>query len=132
LTDFLLDTTVHIHWSRNEAAVVAWLHDAYANGSGLLTSVISVSEVYTRAHPHERSTWESYFRSLQAIPIDSVLAKSAGEMRYRLGRAGRQLHLADSLIAASALARNATIVTANAKDLELTGARVFQLDASSP
>ncbi|MEO8539089.1 MAG: type II toxin-antitoxin system VapC family toxin [bacterium] len=125
MTDFLVDSTVHIHWARGFGPAVDWL-DGHAIDE-LNTSVISIAEVYSGASPSQLDQWPSYFRQFKVIGIDEEIAVFAGELRYGLARQGYQIHLPDALIAATAILRAATVVTANAKDFVITGAQVFEL-----
>ena len=127
MTVFLLDSTVHIHWIRHERVVLDWLKEAIANDDDLLTSAVSVSEVYAGAHPRELFVWRQYFSGLSVVGVDHGDGVVAGRLRYDLARQGRQLHVADSLIAATALERRATVVTANTKDFAITGVPVLEL-----
>lgn len=127
MTLFLLDSTVHIHWIRNELIVLNWLRQAIAHDDDLITSAVSVSEVYAGAHSHELFVWQRYFNGLTVVGVEHEDGVVAGRLRYDLARQGRQLHIADSLIAATAIERRATIVTANVKDFAITGVPVVVL-----
>jgi predicted nucleic acid-binding protein len=116
MTSFLLDTTVHIHWTRSVPAVRRWLRDAILSDDELLTSVVSVSEVYAGARAAELEPLYWYFHELEVVPVTHSFGVVAGRLRYHLAREGRQLHLADSLIAATAIETRCTLVTANRKD----------------
>jgi predicted nucleic acid-binding protein len=118
MTNFLLDTTVHIHWTRAVPTVRRWLRDAILSDDELFTSVVSVSEVYAGARPGELDPLSFYFHELEVLPVTHSFGVVAGRLRYHLAREGRQLHLADSLIAATAIEARCTLVTANRKDFE--------------
>lgn len=127
MTQYLLDSTVHIHWIRGEQNIIHWFHEAVAAGHVLCTSAIAVAEIYSRAHPGELTAWNDYFHGLAVLDVGRQEALTAGRLRYDLARRGLQLHLADSLIAATALERQAPIVTANPRDFLITGADVLPL-----
>ena len=61
----------------------------------------------------------SYRRSI--VDIDIVIAETAGRLRAAAQRAGWALSQMDSLIAATALVKGATIATRNVKDFERLG-----------
>jgi predicted nucleic acid-binding protein len=62
------------------------------------------------------------YNAAQILAIDVEAAMLWGEMTERLKRAGRQLHMADGLIAATAICRGLHVVTRNVDDFEQTGA----------
>jgi predicted nucleic acid-binding protein len=80
-------------------------------------------------HPDRRrrerlSTW---LRDLEMelvdfiLPVDRGVARSAARLRHVAERAGRRLHLADALIAATAAERGLCLVTRNLRDFDVTG-----------
>ena len=127
MASLLLDTTVHIHWSRGVAAVVDWLKGAVDEAERISTSSISVAEIYTRAHVSELETWSLYFTAMEVLPPDHNIAVVGGRLRYNLARQGFQIHLPDALIAATALETRSVLVTANAKDFRRTGVQMLEL-----
>jgi predicted nucleic acid-binding protein len=122
---FLLDTTVHILWGRGNPDVAAWLDDHA--GEGLHTSAMSVAEVYSGVSAEQRRRWEEYFERIAIEPIDRHTAVFAGQLRYTRARGGFQIHLADSLIAATAILNDWPVVTSNIKDFSVAGASTLQL-----
>lgn len=127
MPSYLLDSTVHIQWARGERTTRDWLRTALVMDDDLLTSAISVSEVYAGAHIGELETLAMYFGEIDVLPVSHDDAVVAGRMRYNLARRGRRLHLADALIAAATLKRRLTLVTANAKDFDGLGIDVLAL-----
>jgi predicted nucleic acid-binding protein len=124
---YLLDSTVHIQWARGVPTTREWLLTALLGDDDLLTSAISVSEVYAGAHIGELERLAMYFGEMDVLPVSHADAVVAGRMRSNRARRGRQLHLADALIAAPALERKLTVVTANARDFEGLGIDVVAL-----
>jgi toxin FitB len=58
------------------------------------------------------------------LPIDKAEATRAGELQAELAAAGRTLHLADALIAATALVHDLTLATRNIDDFAGLGLNV--------
>jgi predicted nucleic acid-binding protein len=56
-----------------------------------------------------------------AVPVDVPVAETAGRLRAFARGRGRTMSVADSLIAASAMGRGATLVTRNTRDFETSG-----------
>ncbi|MDE2361125.1 MAG: type II toxin-antitoxin system VapC family toxin [Hyphomicrobiales bacterium] len=59
-----------------------------------------------------------------AIPVDLEIAETAGRLRGWSAAKGRVLHMADALIAATAMNYDATLVTRNVKDFSFLSIRV--------
>jgi len=55
------------------------------------------------------------------LPVDAAIADSAGRLRASAQERGRILHVEDAIIAATALARGATLATRNVRDFDGLG-----------
>lgn len=118
----LVDSTVHIQWGRGFAPIPEWL-DAH-EADGLVTSAVSVAEIYSGVPPEQSERWAAYFQRFQVAGVDHGIAVFAGEMRFRLARGGFQLHFADSLIAATGILNDWPVATSNVKDFAITGVQL--------
>ncbi len=121
MATYLLDTTVLVLWFRGHAATRNWLVDAHLRGDILGTCTVNVTEVYTRAHPHERDQWQAFFEAYEYWDVTAADAVAAGISRYALARRGFSAGFQDATIAAVARRVGATVVTDNVKDFELLG-----------
>ncbi len=124
---FLLDTCVISDATqvRPSARVTAWLDSKSAES--LFLSVISIGEIEqgiahlgVGARARKLAAWLSdailpRFES-RILGVDQAVALRWGRMRGVAMRAGRPLMLVDSLIAATALEHELTVVTRNTKD----------------
>lgn len=63
--------------------------------------------------------------STRVLPITDVVAERWGQISAEAGRAGKQVHVVDGLIAASALVSGLTVVTRNAGDFSATNVPVL-------
>lgn len=133
---FLIDTCVlsDATQTKPSASVTAWL-DAQASES-LFLSVISVGEIEqgvahlgagTRARKLSAWLMDSIIPQFESriLDVDQAIALQWGQMRGTAMRIGRPLVLVDSLLAATALVHDLTVVTRNVKDFEPLGARVI-------
>ena len=64
------------------------------------------------------------------MDVTKEIAILAGIFRYDLARQGRTILIPDALIAATAVATAATLVTANVKDFPLTEVKAIRLSPS--
>lgn len=108
----LLDSDVLIDMLRRHPLAVAYLR-------GLPTvpflSVVVVAELFSGVHDgRERDELEDFMATSRVLPVSAAIAVQAGLFR-RQYRASHRPGLPDMLIAATALAHNATLVTLNAK-----------------
>lgn len=105
---------------------------ADADPGDLFISVISIGEI---AHGIARLPTGPKRRDLEAwlslterhfadriLTIDRDIAQIWGEITAKAARAGRPLHTADGLIAATALRHGLHVMTRNTKDYEASGA----------
>jgi predicted nucleic acid-binding protein len=58
------------------------------------------------------------------LPIDEMESRVAGKIRADAQAAGRTIHVIDSLIAATGLVKNLTVVTRNEKDFAHSGVTI--------
>ena len=63
-----------------------------------------------------RAQYEQFLATVEVLPFDSVVGRRAAELRYALERRGEGIGPMDTLIAATALSRNATLVTRNLRE----------------
>ena len=104
---------------------------AAADPGDLFISVISIGEIAhgiarlpAGARRQELEAWlgitERHFAD-RVLPIDRDIAQLWGEITAKAASAGRALHAADGLIAATALHHGLRIMTRNVADYEPTG-----------
>lgn len=109
---YLLDTNAIIYYSRGERVATEHIEHWLAADELLLTSTIVEAELFSWP---DISTWDvrkidQMLETVVVIPVYSPIARAGAQLRrtYRI-------HLADSLIAATAMLHHAALVTRNAK-----------------
>lgn len=130
--NYLLDTCVLSEFTKREPnpAVMRWMGEA-EEGS-LYLSVITIGEIQKgieRLPDSDRkedlSVWlkDDLLKrfSERLVLLDAEILLTWGTLTARLERRGRRMPAIDSLIAASALGRDLTLVTRNEGDFEETG-----------
>lgn len=66
------------------------------------------------------------------LPTSPAIAQQAGTWRYDFARRGLQLSTTDTLVAATAHAHGATIVTGNASDYPMSEIALLLLERAKP
>lgn len=108
----LLDTDGAVEYLRDRPDAVAWLD---AQKGTLLLSVITVAELFAGLRgEEERRRMESFLLAFEIAPVTPEIARQGGRYR-REYRPSHGTSLADALIAATAGARDAVLVTFNTK-----------------
>ena len=134
MSGFLLDTNVVCEPSRPQpnAAALHWL--ASVDESTLYLSAVTIGEI--RAGIEKlgavRSTarLETFLSALRArfreriLPFDADVAERWGRLVGGLASRGVRLPAIDSIVAATALQHDLTLVTRNVKDFERAGVAV--------
>jgi toxin FitB len=128
MAGYLLDTNVisETRKTRADAGVLAFI--TAADAVGLFLSVLSLGELRKGVAARRRADsavadrlgmWvdgiETTFAE-RVLPVDMSVARVWGELS-----AGRSLPVIDTLIAATAMVHDLTLVTRNTRDVELTG-----------
>ncbi len=121
---YLLDTTFLIDYLRDDPTATARYERFFADGDDVLVNDIAVCE--TRAGLNEAGA-PAFARMLGPtgfVQPGPDTALKAGEWRVQARRRGYVLSLADALIAATAEAADAMVLTRNVRDFSLTPVRV--------
>jgi len=119
----LVDTNVisELCRRRPDLGVLAWASTV----TRYAVSVISMDEVFFglawRPNARVLAWMEGYFERHEVLPVSSVIARRAGDLRGQLVARGLVRHQADMLIAATAQVHQLTLVTRNVRDFEHCG-----------
>lgn len=125
----LLDTTVLIDLSREPELVLPTLRISVLVAGTIGVCAVSVGEFFAGVPVLERPRWERWIADFEYWDISCEAATMAGHFRYDLARRGFALHIADALIAATAITMDATLLTNNVKDFPMPGIRLMRLGA---
>ena len=111
----LLDSDVVIEILRqHDASILSQWSELAGSEAQILTTPVTVAEIEAGARPSEAKIIDRLFSLLECVPIDEPAGKLAGELMRRYSRS-HSLEIADALIAASALRRQAALWTRNRK-----------------
>lgn len=124
MTTFLLDTTVLVYHVRRDQKIRSFLRDLLAAGHQPATSCVSIAELERGILPRERSVADALLDSLAFLPTNKEAAWRAGRYLADFARRGRTLQLGDALIAGTARAHGAILVTDNVRDFPMRDIRV--------
>ena len=119
--DFLVDTNVWSELIKRSAHhnVVSWYENS---SSSLFLSVITLHEfqygLLRHPSPLMKKAGEKVIAGYDVLDVNSAIANLAAQLRAGLAAKGQVLHLADSLIAATAKIHNFILVTRNTRDFE--------------
>ena len=112
----LLDTSTLVDFLRGDANTVAAMRRA--DVSDLVTSTLVVEELFAgtalaRDSHTELFRVDSLLRPLRVLPFDQKSARAAGLLRMMLQKQGTPIGNSDRMIAATAIAHDASVVTSN-------------------
>jgi predicted nucleic acid-binding protein len=112
---YLLDTNAIVYFVSDEKDAVEKLLPILTKPIPLYISTITEAELfaYAKLSNEEAARIESLLATITAISLDSAIARTAGDLR-----ASYQTPLADSVIAATALATGSTVLTRKVKDFK--------------
>ncbi len=117
---YLLDTNVCIRLLNGRTPAVAHRLQGHRPAEVVLCSVVR-AELIHGAHRSSRPAenlrlLERFFAPFASLPFDDHCAAAYGRVRYDLERAGALIGPNDLLIAATAVAHDLTLVTANTRE----------------
>jgi tRNA(fMet)-specific endonuclease VapC len=124
---FLLDTNTVIDYFRGKGRVAERLLAATPEQVALPSVVayeVWVGVLGSQNVRRRQAQYEEFLSSVEVIPFDASASRRAAELRYALQRRGESIGPLDTLIAGTALARSATLVTRNIKEFS----RIPELD----
>ena len=112
MSKLLLDTSILVDYLRNWPAAVAYVE---ATVEQQVLSAIVVAELYGGVRDGtERTRLTALVAAYTVLPVTAGLAVDGG-LLWRRYRPSHGVGLADALLAATALAQGATLVTLNSK-----------------
>ena len=133
MTRFLLDTTVLISHLRGDEDVAEILLALLQDGHTLCVSCVNIAEIERGVRPREHRAARTLLDRLEFLPTTKEAAERAGRYQATLARRGTTLHLADALVAGTARAHGAILVTDNTGDFPMRDIKVIKPnDASRP
>ena len=124
LSVYLLDTTVLIAHLRGNETVTTTLLELLAGGHSLATSCVNVAEVERGIRPKERNAAEALLGRLRFLETTREASIRAGRYQAQFERRGVTIHTADALVAGTARAHGAILVTANGQDFPMRDIKV--------
>jgi predicted nucleic acid-binding protein len=129
LTRYLLDTAVLVAHLRDDDQIRRLILGLLKDGHSLAACCVNIAEVERGIWSRERLRAEELVRRLEYLPTTTEAAKRAGSYQAALARRGKTLHLADALIAGTARAHGAVLVTHNVDDFSMGDLRVLHPSA---
>ena len=128
MTDHLLDANALIDYFRRRRSTLSLLESLEAQGHRLAICTVGLVELYSGFSPRQRIAADPVVNSWLYYETTPAIAKEAGRYRYEFARRGITLSATDSLIAAVAIANNATLITNNVRDFPMDGIRILRHD----
>jgi predicted nucleic acid-binding protein len=122
---YLADTNIIIDVIVNHKGHAALLERLLAEHHLLATCAVIVAEIYAGMREAEETITSALMESMEFLPITYEIAKHAGILRRDFARKGKTLSLADTTIAAVALAFKCTLITENAKDFPIPQLQLY-------
>jgi predicted nucleic acid-binding protein len=124
MTRYLVDTTVLIGIARRNRVVDEFVQTLVSRNDELGTCAVPISEYYAGISPGDRPDMDEFVAGLQLWPMDFDTGVVAGRYRLAFRKRGGTLPPMDTLIAAVAFQRDATVLTANVRHFPMDDIRV--------
>ena len=115
MANYLLDTTALIANMRGRPEVVDMVDRLVSQGNRLGVCCISIAELYAGLNLEGRAAAAILTDAMDYYEVSREVAKAAGRYRYEFARRGTVLSTADTLVAATAVAENAILITATTR-----------------
>jgi predicted nucleic acid-binding protein len=127
MTRYLLDSDAVMDYLAGGPDSVALIRNLRLQGNELCCCDITVAEVHAGLLPQHRAAGMALLASLTYLPTSFSTAQQAGEWKFTYARRGITLSITDCLIAATALAHQAHLVTGNLKHYPMPEITVLPL-----
>ena len=122
---YLPDTNILIDVITNRRGHAGLLERLLLERHILTTCAVIVGEVYTGMRAAEEIRTTMLMESLEFLPTTYEIARQGGILRRDFARRGQTLSLADTTIAAVALAYQCTVITENSKDFQIPRLQLY-------
>ena len=126
MANYLLDTTVLVDFLNGRREIVDMVNSLSGQQDRLGVCCVSVAELYAGTDQGSRPAVDRLISVLEFYDVSLAAAKEAGRYRYEFARKGIALSTADTLIAATAIDQDATLITANTKDFPMEEIEVLE------
>jgi len=127
---YLLDTNTVIDYFKGKGRVAERLLSVTPKDVALPAVVayeVWVGVLGSQNERRRQAQYEEFLSSIEVIPFDAAIGRRAAELRHALERRGESIGPLDTLIAGTALALGATLVTRNLKEF----GRIAALDLAN-
>jgi predicted nucleic acid-binding protein len=124
---YLVDTDTLIDYMADRGNARNQIDAMIEAGDDVALCAVTIAEIYTGLTDKKRATWDNWLRALSYWQISFDVAVQAGIYRKTASESGRTLSVSDSLLAALARERGATLLTSNIKDYPMKEVRVMSL-----
>jgi tRNA(fMet)-specific endonuclease VapC len=125
LTRYLLDSNVVMYWLNGREPAPALLAELSSRGDHLAVNAVSVAETYSGIPPEDLEWVDFLLGAFEYWPLDRVVARLAGEYRYKYAQEHRKLPAADVLLGAHAISEDATLITNNERDFPMPELKIL-------
>ncbi len=123
MTRYVLDTSFVIDHLRGDPAAIERFDRIFVEGDQALVNEVVACEAWTGAPIAGDPALRALMAAVEFVQPGPDAAERAGRWRQEARRRGRVLSLSDALIAAAAEG-DATVLTRNLRDFDLTPVRV--------
>lgn len=117
---FLLDTSFAIDFLRARPAALERMERLVSAGDEPYINDVILCELATGTRPNETGALDAFVNGMEFVQPGPVVARLAGVWRGAARARGETLSVPDALIAATADALGATVLTRNERDFALT------------
>lgn len=121
----LLDSGIIIDALNGKRGRPELIEQLIRDGAEMACCPVNVTGIYAGLRAGEEARTERFLRSLKFYPITWDVAKKAGGLLNSWRHRSRTLSLADTTIAAVALANDLVLVTGNQKDFPMPELRLY-------
>jgi predicted nucleic acid-binding protein len=124
---FLLDTDVIVDILNQQPRALQFLQRVSEINDSICVCTVVLAEIYSGLGERQTPRAENLLTVSEYLTPSEAITKQAGAWRYLYARRGIQLSTTDVLIASTALAYDATVVTRNTRDYPMPEVSVLAL-----